>query len=156
MPNWCHNIALFRHNDPEIMEILKHGASKNELFNEFIPLPSNEEIWHEWCIDNWGTKWDATILNTTLKPDGYYEISFRTPWSPPIPFYKTMLTLGFSVKAVYKETGIYFIGQFVEGNHSHFTLDYDTYVSLPEFILSYYKEEIEEEKELLFCPNDLN
>ena len=156
MPNWCHNIALFRHNDLAMMEKLKHGASTNELLNEFIPRPNDEQIWHEWCVDNWGTKLDADIMKYTLKPDGYYEISFRSAWSPPIPFYETMIKFGFSIKAVYKETGIMFIGQFVEGIHSHFNLDYETYMILPEFILSYYKENIEDEKELPVCHDDLN
>lgn len=158
MPNWCHNIALFHHNDPVMMERLKHASYSNELLNEFIPMPENEEIQDEWCAYKWGTKWDAVVLNIILKADGYYEIFFKTAWSPPIPFYKFMINLGFSVKAVYKETGIYFIGQFVEGVHDHFSLDYDkdTYKSLPKFILDYYQKEIEEEKELLFCPDDLN
>lgn len=39
--------------------------------------------WYDWCINNWGTKWNA--MDTQIRCDD--EISFLTAWSPPDPIY---------------------------------------------------------------------
>lgn len=37
--------------------------------------------WYEWCIDNWGTKWNA--METRIESDD--TISFQTAWNAPMP-----------------------------------------------------------------------
>ena len=40
--------------------------------------------WYEWCIKNWGTKWNS--CETTIDDDeDDIVIDFDTAWSPPIP-----------------------------------------------------------------------
>lgn len=36
--------------------------------------------WYEWCVKNWGTKWNADTLSVSDD-----EIIFNTAWSPSIP-----------------------------------------------------------------------
>lgn len=45
---------------------------------------------YEWCIENWGTKWDAK--NSVLMGDSEEEamITFDTAWSPPLPVIKRL------------------------------------------------------------------
>ncbi len=38
--------------------------------------------WYEWCIRNWGTKWNACDPDWCLEEGILY---FQTAWSPPIP-----------------------------------------------------------------------
>ena len=39
---------------------------------------------YEWCIDNWGTKWNAYEV-ARRDFDGDVIVSFKTAWSPPLP-----------------------------------------------------------------------
>jgi hypothetical protein len=45
--------------------------------------------WYEWCIPNWGTKWnagDVVIGDVHVGPrSSRVKIKFQTAWSPPLP-----------------------------------------------------------------------
>ena len=90
-------------------EKLPEYLTKQFDFNKIIPMPEslnitspaqNEEEksaykknvkmyghgnWYDWSCDEWGTKWNAcdTYINDTQ--DDYFDFSFSTAWSPPIP-----------------------------------------------------------------------
>lgn len=101
--------------------LLEHTASGNRDFegishrawfvespgapwNELIERPfTSEELaelakightnWYSWCIQNWGTKWDARRTEITEPftiDEGYIEIRFDTAWSPPLPIFEKM------------------------------------------------------------------
>lgn len=38
--------------------------------------------WYNWCIDNWGTKWNALGTGKWIDED---TITFKTAWSAPLP-----------------------------------------------------------------------
>lgn len=38
--------------------------------------------WYHWCVDKWGSKWNAHEASCTIK-DKVLEIRFITPWSDP-------------------------------------------------------------------------
>lgn len=40
---------------------------------------------HEWCIKNWGTKWNAYSVNEFEKTDDIVKVSFSTAWTAPHP-----------------------------------------------------------------------
>lgn len=44
--------------------------------------------WYDWCVDNWGTKWNA--CNTIIHGN---EVWFDTAWSPAIPIVKKLAEL---------------------------------------------------------------
>ena len=147
MPNWCRNIAIFSHKDEKMMEKLKQGISKDKLLNEFIPRDDDKEDWYEWSLENWGTKWEVNIEHVKENENGI-EVVFESAWSPPINFYNKMAELGFDIKAAYLEIDMLLVGEFINGEHKHFKLCFETYEDLPEFILRYYREHIESYKEL--------
>lgn len=51
------------------------------------------ESWYDWCIDSWGTKWDACdIYDDMFDDDGFLE--FNTAWSMPEYVYAKMAESG--------------------------------------------------------------
>lgn len=70
-------------------------------FNKIVVTPDNiyqgsigeeerkrykpEEMWYEWNIKNWGTKWNAYSQNSFPEDDISNEITFQTAWSTPEP-----------------------------------------------------------------------
>ena len=51
--------------------------------------------WYEWCIDKWGTKWDAceVVPGGGIECDCYEKIitiTFDTAWSTPVPIFKEL------------------------------------------------------------------
>lgn len=48
-------------------------------------LEYGHDTWYEWCIDNWGTKWNA--CETTILENGF---EFNTAWSTPIPIIEAL------------------------------------------------------------------
>lgn len=90
MPNWVINKVKFNCDHDKFMEIVKDISCEDCFglidFNKVIPMPESEEAnWYHWCIENWGTKWNAR-LNTSLNfDDDDTVILFVTAWSTPEP-----------------------------------------------------------------------
>lgn len=90
MPNWVINKVKFNCDHDKFMEIVKDISCEDCFglidFNKVIPMPESEEAnWYHWCIENWGTKWNAR-LNTSLNfNDDDTVILFVTAWSTPEP-----------------------------------------------------------------------
>jgi hypothetical protein len=128
MPNWCENRLTVRGDKKEVEKfrnfILSDDPEKKyELFGKLIPMPeelketiksfgnseSNEQLiekygydnWYDWCIANWGVKWDISHVfdhsdgenNIDVFPITTYEgekigeyaefsIGYDTPWGP--------------------------------------------------------------------------
>jgi Ferredoxin-like domain in Api92-like protein len=143
MPNWCQNFAEFRHEDPTQVHRLLAAYKEQRLFTEFVPCPvdllestpigedyverdkarqqANTEkhgypSWYEWCIANWGTKWDIAEADWhmgDLDEDAtMVGVSFDTAWGPPVKFYEIMTAAGWDITAHYLEEGQGFVGKF--------------------------------------------
>jgi len=41
------------------------------------------ESWYEWCVDHWGTKWDAIESEVRHETDRA-TVHFHTAWGPPL------------------------------------------------------------------------
>lgn len=39
--------------------------------------------WYDWCLKNWGVKWDASEVKILLKNDEECKIYFYSPYNPP-------------------------------------------------------------------------
>lgn len=60
---------------------------KDELFSMGQTYVDNYKkygaaTWYNWCIDNWGTKWNALGSGACIDDD---TVVFRTAWSAPTP-----------------------------------------------------------------------
>ena len=115
MPNWCLNNLTIEHSDSSMVERFVNAYNKGETCNEFIPKPEDiGDGWYDWCINNWGTKWDigagdhyglkATVVGNQV------SCSFDSAWSPPIALYEKLVELGYNVKASYFEPGMAYCG----------------------------------------------
>ena len=66
-----------------IAEEIKNSNGELVTITYNFPDGKNDDRWYHWCIDNWGTKWDADILGLDVQDYDTLEISFNTAWSPP-------------------------------------------------------------------------
>ena len=65
----------------------KQFNSLNELGKQYIENIKNYNFpqWYDWCVENWGTKWNVEddIDVVYDKNIDEYDISFQTAWSVP-------------------------------------------------------------------------
>lgn len=159
MPNWCYNSATLHHDSKEVIDGLEAELQKDnaEPFNYLRPNPAGE--WqYDWSVENWGTKWDVSIMDWEREDDNTIVLHFDSAWSPPIMLYEFLETEGWTVRAMYHEPGMGFAGRFEDGFDEYFEMDWTdraSIESLPEDILDFtnaledlerYEEEQEEER----------
>jgi hypothetical protein len=156
MPNWCNNVVELSHEDPKMMERAVKSFNEGHFLNEFIPVPEELNIvagyagegdkqkqleeqekandakygyknWYDYCVNEWGTKWDvggdsAYGDPAELNENGRLTISFDSAWSPPTQAYEKLVDLGFSVRAYYYESGMGFCGVWDEGFDDYYEI----------------------------------
>ena len=135
------------HEDPAMITRAVEGFTKGELLQTFIPCPQDlldtiagsygdpeqqAELklkeaanlenhgfanWYDWCVANWGTKWDIGSEDGVVESDANsLVVSFDSAWSPPIGAFETLVDeLGFEVEAYYYEPGMAFCGVWDNG-----------------------------------------
>ena len=97
----------------------KVDENDKELCKELI-RKYGADNWWDWCVMNWGTKWEADVYSS--EPDG---IGFVTAWSPPIGIVKALSMLtGRDFRLTYIEEGVDFCGEYFSypnwlENHDH-------------------------------------
>ena len=136
MPNWCLNKLTISHEyRSKIMEFVK-AYKEGKVCEHYLPVPRTQDgeliidqthpdYWYDWCVNNWGTKWDIGSdngevhgLNPTIV-DNEATMSFDSAWSPPLGLYEKLVELGFSVEATYFEPGIGFCGLWQDGEDDY-------------------------------------
>lgn len=146
MPNWCNNVLRIAHTDPAMMTRANEAFAKGKLLNEFVPCPDelwDEESssyggdnaaekdalresltakygyknWYDWCVANWGTKWDVGGDETECDVHDAHNatMTFDSAWAPPTDAYRKMEELGFEIEAYYYEPGMQFAGIYEGG-----------------------------------------
>ena len=127
MPNWCDNRMTLTHEDKSKIDALEaemskkndEGHSMAEPFQHLRPNPKGE--WdYEWSCNNWGTKWDASIIDWDRSDDNTITIYCETAWSPPTALYEYLTEQGWTIDAVYHEPGMGYAGQFIDGCDEYF------------------------------------
>lgn len=147
MPNWCSNSVTVSHEDPAMMEKFAAGVKGGNLFETFLPMPSELDAtvapsdhnaalvekygasnWYDWNCSNWGTKWDVCEGDFELDADGKSGSGwFDTAWSPPIAAYEKLKDMGFSIHATYNESGMGFCGLWNDGVEEYIDNMYDLF-----------------------------
>lgn len=118
MPNWCMNQLTLEHEDKSMIERFEKAFNENRSCQEFLPQPEGiGEGWYEWCLANWGTKWDFGCDGAPpVKADGNkFVCSFDSAWTPPVCLYRELDRLGYKVNAIYFEPGCAFCGEWKDG-----------------------------------------
>jgi len=126
MPNWCANKLTVEHDDLVMLDRFVRAYNAGTVCNEFIPKPKDiGDGWFDWCVNNWGTKWDVGADVGTEREERHglratvvgnqANCSFDSAWSPPIGLYEKLVELGYNVKASYWEPGMAFCGIYDNG-----------------------------------------
>lgn len=159
MPNWCLNKLTVQHDDPSMIQRFIKAYNAGKTCNEFIPVPEGyyeNGQWYDWCVDNWGTKWDVGADEGTEKEEQYglkgtvvgnqVCCSFDSAWSPPIPLYDKLIELGYKVEATYFEPGMSYCGIYEDGHDTY--VDYRSKREIPMAVWndfdcgSFFEEEV--------------
>lgn len=153
MPNWCANSCRLTasQDNPmlgKILDELKKGQDA-EWFQAVKPVPKplkdaianhaplteegqklveqfGHSNWYDYCVAEWGTKWDATI--DRYEQDGkFIFVYFDTAWAPPEGIYAAMEAAGIEVEATYIEQGMGYMGYRRDGIDHMFDMpEYDS------------------------------
>lgn len=100
MPNYCTNIIMIN-GETEILdafaEFIKSDYGDVD-FNKLIMSPefgnnSDGLDSNSWCMDHWGTKWNAKDIDVVRVNENELKIKFETAWSPSIPIVDRMAVL---------------------------------------------------------------
>jgi len=115
MPNWIYNKLLVTGEKDQLQQLLDVDFS----FEKIRPIPdSKKDGWYEWNLENFGCKWDHSeyeVRHVDLD-DGFIEVYFETPWSPPTEI----------LKYISKEYGVRIIDHWEEeGYQSAGHLEFD-------------------------------
>lgn len=125
MPNWCENYLIVKAS-PEIINNMEEAIKNENLFETFVPILENiknkvtDDV-ENWCIENWGTKWDICdpeilrkeVLDTN---NAVIIVKFNTAWNPPITFYENLNEKVYEIEAYYAEYGMSIFGKYKDGN----------------------------------------
>jgi hypothetical protein len=145
MPNWCNNTLTLEHENPAMVARAKAAFLNGRLLDEFIPVPADLKIvagcvgdpveqvklveqtelnrvthgygnWYDYCVNEWGTKWDVGGDDGVLNDiEGGIIVSFDSAWAPPTNAYEKLLEQGFKILAMYYEPGMAFAGVWEDG-----------------------------------------
>ena len=133
MPNWClNNLTISHENRSKVMQFVR-AYKEGKVCDHYLPVPRTDDgeliidqthpdYWYNWCVNNWGTKWDIGSdngevhgLNPTIVGNEA-TMSFDSAWSPPIGLYEELDRLGFMVDATYFEPGMGYCGIWHDGD----------------------------------------
>jgi len=131
MPNYCDNIATFRHKDPAMLKRAKDALMQERLFREFVPAPHefvDGDGWptEDWCDEHWGTERDVCVEGWTAgrykcgvleEGETFFSCAFLTAWAPPIAAFDALRQQGFKIDAIYMELGWVVSGTYRFGKH---------------------------------------
>lgn len=135
MPNWCYNVLEIQGDEQSLNEIANHFEQGSFLnYCKQLPPELKEDGWYNWCIENWGTKWEIRNDDFSCLNDGelgklnivdgkqkdgtkHLECSFNSAWAPPIKAYQALKQKNpkLRIKSAYYEMGNDFCGVWDNG-----------------------------------------
>jgi HSP90 family molecular chaperone len=119
------------------------GDPKEQASNEAKEKVNIEKYgysnWYDYCINQWGTKWEAKEIDVQEESNNSLQITFDTAWSPPLPIYDILVDKGFEIKATYAEQGCAFMGYY-ENNSTYSTDLVQEFDDEDDFVSSNFEE----------------
>ena len=110
MPNHITNRIKLIGEPAEVKRVME--AVKNDEvglgsldFEKIIPMPADVDDSYNWCISNWGTKWNSYGYESIENPDDSDNISFLTAWSAPHPVLEKLLSMSGLMKIYHITAG---------------------------------------------------
>lgn len=118
MPNWCDNTLNISNADKTKIDALETELQKNDAEILKLLRPYDGEWDYGWCVENWGTKWDARVIDYFRDGDNSISITFETAWGPPLTLYSYLYESdeGWEIDAYYNEPGMCFAGTWYNGS----------------------------------------
>ena len=102
---------------------LQYATTDEEKAKVLEPTIS-ENNWWDWRVQHWGTKWEIKSKGLpTHRFENHLTISFDTAWSPPLGIFEELVEQGFSVSAMYYESGMSFCGSWVDGEDDFYNIE---------------------------------
>ena len=129
MPNWVDNNVVIMGPREDLYHLLEVANSlaadenTSTLFSleKLRPMPvelvgtnapADNPNWYNWCMMNWGTKWDIEVTSIDKTQDNSVSFGFLSAWSPPLEAFqyasKQFPSLEISIR--YAEPGMGFAG----------------------------------------------
>ena len=133
MPNWCDNAATLTSSKEKIDALVAvlEDKENQQVFQHLRPRPESEEDnWYEWNCNNWGTKWDISVIDWERYDVETVWISFETAWAPPLELYQFLFENDWHVDAVYHEGGMGYCGKWEDGESDEYEYNMDDLESL--------------------------
>lgn len=117
MPNHCYNHLTIKSDDTGFLQKLMNEFKVLDEHPDFLSIlcPYTEEIgydWnYDWCVENWGTKWDIfDVASAGLEGNTLY-VTFSTAWTPPVKALQAGAEkYGYEFSLYYQEDGCCFAG----------------------------------------------
>jgi hypothetical protein len=112
-----------------LVQIRDAALMEEEQLLEFLcpfTAETNHEWNYDWCVENWGTKWDIFDVDVVSLVDNELEMCFTTAWSPPVEAVKHGAErYGFDFELTYKEEGMMFTGRATPLMDNTYTYTFD-------------------------------
>jgi hypothetical protein len=150
---------------PESLQIVAGRAGADDSPEQIALVEAEQrnlaqhgyKTWYEFCVNEWGTKWDVEAIETVeLEGDvDHITFGFDSAWSPPTGAMAYLVDQGFTVKLYYYEPGMAFAGVWENGDDDYYELgsmsstevidvlpaDLDDMFGISETIANYEEEE---------------
>ena len=142
MPNWCNNSLTIKSDNYGQLLQYRNACLSNEpnLLEMIRPFTeeTNYEWDYDWCVDNWGTKWDVCDVMSCYLIEGELTIVFDTAWSPPVAALQYGAKRhGFTFELEYYEPGMMYAGFATEDGDEvyEYTFDVHPCEELPDHLV---------------------
>lgn len=105
MPNWCQNNLVIEGKKEDLEDFVSKSKNGKFTLETYYPYETKDGEWdYDWCLANWGTKWDVNdkvgmvlvyenspeepglVDKTTemIELEGEITLKFDTAWGPPL------------------------------------------------------------------------
>ena len=130
MPNHCYNrLTVTTDNHGLLIQMRDAALMEDEKLLEILCPFTKETDYkydYDWCVENWGTKWDIFDVDVISLVDDELELCFSTAWSPPVEAIRHGSDrYGFDFELTYKEEGMMFIGIALPLMATHYSYTFD-------------------------------